>query len=77
MFEDILRRDRWVVLTSLLLVAALAWAYLISMALDMGGMEMTDDLNAMGAMGVVAGQMKPWTLADGILMFVMWEWEIL
>ena len=72
MFEDILRRDRRVVLTSLLLVAALAWAYLISMALDMGGMEMTDDLNAMGAMGAVAGQMKPWTVADGILMFVMW-----
>jgi predicted metal-binding membrane protein len=62
-FVDILKRDRWVVLTSLLIVAALAWAYLINMALDMG---------AMGNMGAMAGQMKPWTIEDGILMFVMW-----
>ena len=38
-FVDILKRDRWVVLTSLLIVAALAWAYLINMALDMGDMS--------------------------------------
>ncbi len=62
-FLDILKRDRWVVLTSLLVVAALAWAYLIRMALD---------ISEMGNMATMAGQMKPWTIEDGILMFVMW-----
>jgi predicted metal-binding membrane protein len=62
-FVDILKRDRWVVLASLLVVAALAWAYLIHMALTMRGMA---------AMGDIAGQMKPWTVEDGILMFAMW-----
>ena len=68
-FVDILKRDRWVVLASLLVVAALAWAYLISMAIGMSDMS---GMPGMADIGTVAGQMKPWTVADGILMFLMW-----
>ena len=59
MLVDVLKRHRLVVLGGLLLLVVLAWAYLIHLAL------------AMGDMGDIAKNMKPWTVADGLLMFVM------
>ncbi len=38
-FEAILRRDRGIVLASLVAVTGLAWAYLAVMAADMGGVS--------------------------------------
>ncbi len=72
MFEDVLKRDRLVVLASLLLLAALAWAYLISLALAMNDMAGMGGAGDMSGMGEIAGGLKPWTVADGVLMFVMW-----
>ena len=69
MIEDLLKRDRLVVLGSLFLVVALAWAYLIRMALGMNGMA---DMADMGDIGDTVSNLKPWTVADGMLMFVMW-----
>ncbi len=67
MLVDVLKRDRLVVLGSLLAVAALAWAYLIHLAVAM------DDMPAMGGgMGDMAASLKPWTVTDGLLMFAMW-----
>ena len=66
MIEDVLKRDRLVVVGSLLALAALAWAYLIHMALATG------DMAAMGGIGDMAAQLKPWSAADGVLMFLMW-----
>ena len=66
MLVDVLKRDRLVVLGSLLVLVALAWAYLIHLALTMG------DMADMGGIGDIAVKMKPWTVADGLLMFAMW-----
>ncbi|MFQ5913889.1 MAG: DUF2182 domain-containing protein [Nitrospinota bacterium] len=61
--EGFLKRDRLVVLAGLVVVTALAWVYLMSLAAgmdDMGGV-----MSAMGRLG-------PWTAVDAVLMFVMW-----
>ncbi len=66
--EQLLRRDRQVVLAGLVLIAALAWAYLVYLVLrmDMGGMDMGGESMA-GMM-----QLAPWSATDALLMFVMW-----
>ncbi len=66
MLVNVLKRDRLVVLVALLLLVVLAWAYLIHLALAMGNMA------DMGGMGDIAIKLKPWTVVDGLLMFVMW-----
>jgi len=66
MLVDILKRDRLVVLGGLLLLIVLAWAYLIYLALTMG------DMADMDGMGDVVLKMRPWSVVDGLLMFVMW-----
>ena len=58
LLEAVLKRDRLVVLASLLAITLLAWAYLADMALDMGGMSMA--------------MVEPWTAADFVVMFAMW-----
>ena len=45
LIEGIARRDRLVVLAGLAVATALAWLYLIDMALDMGG-DMAGDMGA-------------------------------
>lgn len=69
--ELVLKRDRAAVIVSLVAVVALAWLYLLNMALDMDGM------GGLASMGDMAGgeamvQMKPWTAVDFVLMAVMW-----
>ena len=58
--ETVLRRDRIVVLSGLVVIAALSWAYVASLASDMQNMEMA------------MPQMQAWGAADFGLMFVMW-----
>ena len=60
--EYVLKRDRMVVLAGLAAITALAWLYLIDLALGMGGM---------GA-GAAMPRLGPWGAADFALMFVMW-----
>ena len=64
MIEGIARRDRLVVLAGLVVAAALAWLYLIDMALDMGG----DMAVGSGAMT----RMQAWSFSHGLLMWAMW-----
>jgi predicted metal-binding membrane protein len=61
--EILIKRDRGFVLAGLIGTAALAWAYLASMAADM-------DTTSMGAM--VMAQVAPWSVQDFWLMFIMW-----
>lgn len=70
--EAILRRDRRLVIAGLVAVAVLAWAYMLYLAWEMGGMDMEAGA-AMGAAGEMAmPQMRSWSLLDLVLMFVMW-----
>jgi predicted metal-binding membrane protein len=62
----VLRRDRIIVLAGLISVAALAWAYTVYLAHDMGNMHM-----GMG-MGMAMPKMQSWSLMDFVSMFLMW-----
>lgn len=62
--QALARRDRLVVLGGLLLAAALAWLYLIDMALDMA--------SSAGDTGGAMTRMQAWRPVDGLLMFAMW-----
>jgi predicted metal-binding membrane protein len=64
--EMVLRRDRIVVLAGLIGVAALAWAYTVYLAHDMGNMDMGM------SMGMAMPKMQSWSLVDFVSMFVMW-----
>jgi predicted metal-binding membrane protein len=61
--EGTLRRDRLMVLGGLVSISALAWAYLISLSVEMGTMEMAMEM---------AASMQPWTTMDLVLRLVMW-----
>jgi predicted metal-binding membrane protein len=66
-FEFVLRRDRYAVMAAVLLLTALAWAYVLWLARHMAmpamaGMDMT----------MVAPQMRPWALSDLVFSFTMW-----
>ena len=66
--ESLLKRDRYIVVAGILLVAAIAWAYTVYLARSnagMGGMDM-----AMG--GMAMADMRSWGGADFLLMFLMW-----
>jgi predicted metal-binding membrane protein len=63
MLESALKRDRVVVLASLVFVAGLAWVYLGRLATGMDGMA---------AMGAALGEVKPWGAGDVVLMTLMW-----
>ena len=64
--ESALRRDRGIVLGGLGAVAALAWAYMAYLALDIGG-------SVSGGAGQMAmAQQMPWNAVDFGLMYLMW-----
>lgn len=72
-----MKRDRVVVLSGLIFVSALAWAYLLHHAWGMKDMDM--DMGGMGmGMGMEAGtemvmpQARPWHVADLFTIFIMW-----
>lgn len=61
---QLLKRQRVAIIASLIGVSVVAWIYLIILAVDMDGMM------SMSMSGMV--QLKPWTIIDAGLMFVMW-----
>lgn len=65
--QAILRRDRYAVMAALVLLTALAWAYVLWLA----GRAMPDMVMGMD-MGAVAPQMRPWSLTDLLFSFAMW-----
>jgi len=74
--EAIVRRDRLVVVTALIAVVALSWAYLLAGAgMGMSAFEMTR-MSQLGMTGGMAGttMMTPavWTPGYAVLMFFMW-----
>lgn len=62
----ILRRDRMVVMAGILGLVALAWAYIVYVALTM-----ENTMTSMGT-GVFMPQTSPWGAIEFVLMFVMW-----
>jgi len=68
----VLRRDRLIVISALILLVALAWSYTLWLA---ASMDMTSNM-AMPASehgtSMLLPAIKPWTLADFVFMFVMW-----
>jgi len=62
--ERVVKLDRVIVMTSLVVLSATAWAYTSYLAWKMEGMEM--------GMEMAMPQMQRWTLVDLALLFVMW-----
>ena len=58
--ESLLQRDRVIVIAGVVAVVAIAWGYTIYLA----------QTNA--AMGMAAGNLRPWTGVDFSLMYLMW-----
>ena len=67
----VLRRDRTIVLSAIVVITALAWVYVLWLAatMDMGS-SMGKGMGAMGTM--LEPAFRPWSLADFVFMFVMW-----
>ena len=72
--EAVLRRDRLIVASSLGVIAALAWAYVIWLAadMDMGGMDMTGFRMVPAGVGMMAPAAAPWSAVEFAFVFVMW-----
>lgn len=64
--EQILKRDKIIVLSGLFIVVALCWGYLAHLVADMGISKMPME-NRMSVL-----QIHPWSALDFWLMFVMW-----
>lgn len=70
--ELILRRDRAFVASALVLIAAIAWVYIIWLAAGMDTTDSADSLVGKGMPGMMAPELSPWGLADVLFMFAMW-----
>lgn len=76
----VLRRDRWIMLSGLTAVVALAWTYLAVLATGMRSMGMAGSPMAAPSMPMpavalpqaVMPQMQGWGATDVVLTFVMW-----
>ena len=64
--EAVLKRDRWIVLSGLAGVSALAWCYLLLLAAGMPEMSQ----NPAAVLAPV--QLRAWDALDFVLMFLMW-----
>lgn len=62
--ESLLRRDRIILLFSLVLICGLSWFYLIDLAVDMEEMRST--------MKMAMYQVPAWSLKDFMFLFMMW-----
>src|SRR4028118_1779502 len=62
--EIALRRDRIIVVSSLVVIMAVSWAYVSSLASDMQNMDVPTEL--------AMPQMQAWGITNLALMFVMW-----
>jgi predicted metal-binding membrane protein len=66
--ETVLKRDRLIVLAGLLGVTALAWIYLLVLAAGMRPMDSMAPISS----GMLVAQIKPWSVLDFTVMFLMW-----
>jgi predicted metal-binding membrane protein len=75
-FEGVLRRDRAIVGTTLIILTSLAWLYVLRLAaaMDMGGMDMTGtQVVSTGMKMVMASTRQPWSGAEFAVMFLIWS----
>jgi predicted metal-binding membrane protein len=74
-FESLVRRDRALVLSALVAVAALAWAYILRLAATMPSMT-TDgagmDMAGMAMTEIAQPGLHAWSAADFMFMVAMW-----
>jgi predicted metal-binding membrane protein len=72
--ESVLRRDRLIVASALGMIAALAWAYVLWLAVDMNmdGMNMSGFRMVPAGMGMMAPAAAPWSAVEFAFVFVMW-----
>jgi predicted metal-binding membrane protein len=72
--EAVLRRDRAIVVAALVILTALAWAYVWWLAVDMemGGMDMSGFRMIPAGMGLMMPATAPWTAMEFAFVFVMW-----
>ena len=72
--ELVLRRDRTIIVSALVLLLALAWAYVLWIAadMDMGGMDMSELRMIPAGIGVMAPALAPWNPFEFFLVFIMW-----
>ena len=64
MLDGFLTRDRRIIITGLVCVTLLAWAYMFFLAWQMEPMQSNAQMAAM--------HVKPWTAIDLVLTFIMW-----
>ena len=74
MLEVVLRRDRIVVVVALAVITALAWVYVLWIAvdMDMGGMEMSGFRMIPAGVGLMAPALAPWRWFEFPLVLIMW-----
>jgi predicted metal-binding membrane protein len=65
--ESVIQRDRIVTIAVLAGMTALAWVYLVTLAMRMAGMDASMD----GMAGLA--RIRPWAPVDFLLMFLMWS----
>ena len=72
--EAILRRDRLIVASALVAIAALAWTYELWLAADrnMGGMNMSGFRMVPTGSGLMVPAAAPWSAIEFAFVFVMW-----
>ena len=73
-FEAALRRDRAIVAGSLVVLTALAWTYVLWLAVDMGmgGMDMSEFRMIPAGMGLMMPATAPWSGIEFAFVFAMW-----
>jgi predicted metal-binding membrane protein len=74
LLEVLLRRDRIIVAVALAALTALAWAYVLWLAADMGmaGMDMTGFRMIPAGMGIMVPAPTPWQAIEFAYAFAMW-----
>jgi predicted metal-binding membrane protein len=72
--EAVLRRDRAIVGAALIVLAALAWAYVLwlSADMDMSGMDMSGFRMIPAGMGLMMPANAPWSAIEFAFVFAMW-----
>jgi predicted metal-binding membrane protein len=72
--EAVLRRDRFIVLSALGVLIALAWVYLLWLAadMDMDGMDMSGFRMIPTGIGMMAPAATPWSAVEFAFVFLMW-----
>jgi predicted metal-binding membrane protein len=71
--EAVLRRDRVIVAAAVVVLTALAWAYVWWLAaMDVGGMDMSDFRMIPAGMGLMMPATAPWTTTEFAFVFGMW-----